>query len=166
MNKTTTMITIILLLCAITAQGIPLPGTQARCLCPHTSSELINPKLIKSLKYIPKGSHCETLEIIVIMKNGMKLCVSPDAQWLKIIIKAKKGIPIPGIQGRCKCIRTTANHFDPKLIRSIKYIPRGSHCVATEIIVTMKNGKKLCVNPKVQWMKNFIKAIKVSGLQN
>ncbi|XP_048403615.1 interleukin-8-like [Stegostoma tigrinum] len=91
MNKTTTMITIILLLCGITAQGIPLPGTQARCLCPNTSSELINPKLIKSLKYIPKGSHCETLEIIVSMKNGKKLCVSPDADWLKIIIKAKKG---------------------------------------------------------------------------
>ncbi|XP_048402245.1 interleukin-8-like isoform X1 [Stegostoma tigrinum] len=75
-------------------------------------------------------------------------------------------IPIPGIQGRCKCIRTTASHFDPKLIRSIKYIPRGSHCMAIEIIVTMKNGKKLCMNPKAQWMKSFIKAIKASRLQN
>ncbi|XP_072435373.1 interleukin-8-like [Chiloscyllium punctatum] len=90
MIKTTTAVTIILLLCALTAQGIPVPGPQARCLCLNSSSEFINPKLIKSLKYIPKGSHCEMLEIIVTMKTGKKLCVSPDAEWVKIIIKAKK----------------------------------------------------------------------------
>ncbi|XP_048402255.1 interleukin-8-like isoform X2 [Stegostoma tigrinum] len=96
----------------------------------------------------------------------MKRAVTLTILALLLCAVTAQGIPIPGIQGRCKCIRTTASHFDPKLIRSIKYIPRGSHCMAIEIIVTMKNGKKLCMNPKAQWMKSFIKAIKASRLQN
>ncbi|XP_067871954.1 interleukin-8-like [Heterodontus francisci] len=91
MNRATTVTILILLLCAIAAQGIPIPGTQGRCQCPQTSSKIIPPKLIQNLKFIPKGSHCETLEIIVTLKTGNKLCVSPDAKWVKIIIKAKKG---------------------------------------------------------------------------
>ncbi|GCB65518.1 hypothetical protein scyTo_0004808 [Scyliorhinus torazame] len=72
-------------------RGIPIPGTQGRCRCPQTSSIPINPRYIKSLKYIPKGSHCETLEIIVTMKNRSMICVNPNANWVKIIIKATKG---------------------------------------------------------------------------
>ncbi|XP_078405882.1 interleukin-8-like isoform X2 [Cetorhinus maximus] len=89
MNRTTTIMIVILLLCAITTQGTPISGSQGRCQCPQTTP--INPRHIKSLNYIPKGSHCETLEIIVTMKNGNRLCVSPDAGWVKIIIKATKG---------------------------------------------------------------------------
>ncbi|XP_067861312.1 interleukin-8-like [Heptranchias perlo] len=91
MSRAATVTILILFLCAITTQGIPIPGTQGRCLCTQNSSNFINPRLIRSLKYIPKGSHCETPEIIVTKRNGNKLCVSPDAEWVKIIIKAKKG---------------------------------------------------------------------------
>ncbi|XP_072354017.1 interleukin-8-like [Scyliorhinus torazame] len=97
MNTATTAMILTLLLCAITAQGIPLPGIQGRCRCPQTRSNFINPRLIKNLKYIPKGPHCETVEIIVTKVTGEKVCVSPDAQWVKIIIKAKKGAK-PGNQ--------------------------------------------------------------------
>ncbi|XP_043557907.1 interleukin-8-like [Chiloscyllium plagiosum] len=76
-----------------------------------------------------------------------------------------EGIPIPGIQGRCKCILTTTKRFDPNFIRNVKYIPRGPHCVTTEIIITMKNGMKVCMNPNTKWLKTFIKAIKATRLQ-
>ncbi|XP_067872185.1 interleukin-8-like [Heterodontus francisci] len=91
MNRATTVTILILLLCAIAAQGIPIPGTQGRCQCPQTSSKMIRLNHIQNLKFIPKGSHCETLEIIVTLKTGNQLCVSPDAKWVKTIIKAKKG---------------------------------------------------------------------------
>ncbi|XP_072354021.1 interleukin-8-like [Scyliorhinus torazame] len=91
MIRATTVMILVLLLGAITTQGIPIPGTQGRCQCPQTSSIPINPRYIKSLKYIPKGSHCETLEIIVTMKNRSRVCVNPIADWVKIIIKATKG---------------------------------------------------------------------------
>ncbi|XP_041055362.1 interleukin-8-like [Carcharodon carcharias] len=91
MNRATTIMIVILFLCAFTTQGIPISGSQGRCQCLQTTSNPINPRHIMSLKYIPKGSHCETLEIIVTMKNGNRFCVSPDAGWMKIIIKATKG---------------------------------------------------------------------------
>ncbi|XP_067887694.1 interleukin-8-like [Heterodontus francisci] len=98
MNRATTVTILILLLCAIAAQG-----TQGRCQCPQTSSKMIPLNHIQNLKFIPKGSHCKTLEIIVRhpildfkglpflhQENGNKLCVSTDADWVKIIIKAMK----------------------------------------------------------------------------
>ncbi|XP_067861775.1 interleukin-8-like [Heptranchias perlo] len=91
MNRAAAVMTLILLLCVITAQGIPIPGNQGRCKCIRPTTRLINPKYMRSLKYIPKGSHCVTTEIIVTMKNGKKLCVDPKAKWVKIIIEAKKG---------------------------------------------------------------------------
>uniref|UniRef100_UPI00398EE882 interleukin-8-like n=1 Tax=Pristiophorus japonicus TaxID=55135 RepID=UPI00398EE882 len=91
MNRAATVTMVILLLFAITAQGIPVPGIHGRCKCIQSTSRIINPKYMKSMKYIPRGSHCVTSEIIVIMKNGNKFCVNPDAKWVKIIIKAKKG---------------------------------------------------------------------------
>ncbi|XP_072447475.1 interleukin-8-like [Chiloscyllium punctatum] len=92
MNRATAVLTAILLLCAIAAQGIPIPGTQGRCLCPENpSSNFIHPRTIQSLQYIPKGSYCEKQEIIITMKTGKIVCVSPDAKWVKIIIGSRKG---------------------------------------------------------------------------
>ncbi|XP_020387302.1 interleukin-8-like [Rhincodon typus] len=91
MNRATVIMTVILLLCAIAAQGIPILDTQGRCQCPRTSSDFINPKIIKNLQYIPKGPHCETQEIIITTKKGQRFCVSPDAEWVKIIIRSRKG---------------------------------------------------------------------------
>ncbi|XP_078405750.1 interleukin-8-like [Cetorhinus maximus] len=90
MNRAATLIILILLLCAVTAQGVPIPGIQGRCKCIWTTSRPIDPRTMQSMKYIPRGSHCVTTEIIVTLKNGKKLCVNPTAQWVKIIIKAKK----------------------------------------------------------------------------
>uniref|UniRef100_UPI00398E50F4 interleukin-8-like n=1 Tax=Pristiophorus japonicus TaxID=55135 RepID=UPI00398E50F4 len=93
MNRTANVTILILLLCAITAQGIPIPGTQGRCQCIQTSSDFIHPSLVQSLKYIPKGSHCKTQEIIVTKRNGKKSCVNPEAKWVQIIIKPKIALP-------------------------------------------------------------------------
>ncbi|XP_051893257.1 interleukin-8-like isoform X2 [Pristis pectinata] len=71
--------------------GIPIPGAQGRCQCIQTSSDVICPKFIQSLKYIPRGSHCENTEIIVTLKNKKKVCVDPDAKWVEVLITAKKG---------------------------------------------------------------------------
>ncbi|XP_048459288.1 interleukin-8-like [Rhincodon typus] len=91
MNRATAVMTVILLLCAIAAQGIPILGTQGRCRCPRTISNFIDPRIFKKLQYIPKGSHGETQEIIITTKNGKRFCVSPDADWMKIIIRSRKG---------------------------------------------------------------------------
>ncbi|XP_051893270.1 interleukin-8-like isoform X1 [Pristis pectinata] len=91
MDRAASVTILILLLCAIAAQGVPIPGAQGRCQCVQISSDVIRPKFIQSLKYIPRGSHCEQAEIIVTLKNKKKVCVDPDAKWLQVLITAKKG---------------------------------------------------------------------------
>ncbi|XP_078258427.1 interleukin-8-like [Rhinoraja longicauda] len=90
MDRAASVTILILLLCAITTQGIPILVAHGRCHCIGTSSKVIHPHSIQSLKYIPRGSHCENAEIIVTRKNGKKVCVDPEAKWLEVLITANK----------------------------------------------------------------------------
>ncbi|XP_078267386.1 interleukin-8-like [Rhinoraja longicauda] len=92
MNSASTMGILILLLCAFAAHGIPTLKFQGRCQCIQLARKFILPKFMKSVKYIPRGLHCERLEIIVKLKNGKKICVNPRVKWLSVIFKAKMGI--------------------------------------------------------------------------
>ncbi|XP_055496334.1 interleukin-8-like [Leucoraja erinacea] len=87
MGRAASVTILILLLCAVTAQGIPILVAHGRCHCTGTSAKVIPPKSIRSLKFIPSGSHCENAEIIVTLKNEKKVCVDLEAKWLEILIK-------------------------------------------------------------------------------
>ncbi|XP_032886895.1 interleukin-8-like [Amblyraja radiata] len=89
MDRAACVTILILLLCVVTAQGIPILGANGRCHCARTRS--VHPKSIRSLKFIPRGPHCENAEIIVTQKNGKKVCVDPEAKWLEVLITANKG---------------------------------------------------------------------------
>ncbi|XP_055521912.1 interleukin-8-like [Leucoraja erinacea] len=91
MDRAVSVTILILLLCAVTAQGIPSLGLQGRCNCIRTTSAFIHPMLIRSLKYIPGGSHCENTEIIITLRHKRKVCVNPDAKWVQAFINANKG---------------------------------------------------------------------------
>ncbi|XP_032879602.1 interleukin-8-like [Amblyraja radiata] len=90
MDRAAGVTILILLLCAITAQGFPSLGFQGRCHCTRTRSVFIHPMFIRSLKYIPGGAHCET-EIIITLRNKRKVCVNPDAKWVQALINDNKG---------------------------------------------------------------------------
>ncbi|XP_062898294.1 interleukin-8-like [Mobula hypostoma] len=89
MKSSSTMIILILLLCAIAAQGIPITEIEGRCQCIKSTKKFINPTYVQSVKYIPRGFNCATPEIIVKLKSRKKICVDPKAKWLKIIFKGK-----------------------------------------------------------------------------
>ncbi|XP_032879700.1 C-X-C motif chemokine 9-like isoform X3 [Amblyraja radiata] len=91
MDRAASVTILILLLCAITTQGIPILGLQGRCRCIRTTSVFIRPKLIQRLVYIPPRSQCETAEIIITLKNRKRVCVNPDAKWLQAFINARRG---------------------------------------------------------------------------
>uniref|UniRef100_A0A8D0C9Y1 C-X-C motif chemokine n=1 Tax=Salvator merianae TaxID=96440 RepID=A0A8D0C9Y1_SALMN len=57
----------------------------------------------------------------------------------------------------CKCLKNTSSAFSPKQIKSLQVIPSGIRCQNTEIILTLRNNWKVCVNPKVMWVKELIK---------
>ncbi|XP_051876172.1 interleukin-8-like [Pristis pectinata] len=60
---------------------------------------------------------------------------------------------------RCKCIGTASAFISPKHMKNLEIIPHGSHCHKTEIIATLKNGIKTCLNPDSNWVKKMLNKI-------
>ncbi|XP_070820503.1 C-X-C motif chemokine 10 [Chaetodon trifascialis] len=56
----------------------------------------------------------------------------------------------------CLCIRTTSNHVALRVIEKIEVFPISGRCRRTEIIITRRNGSKICVNPEANWVKNLL----------
>ncbi|XP_059844489.1 interleukin-8-like [Hypanus sabinus] len=88
MDRTATVTILILLLCAIAAQGVPIPGAEGRCKCIQSSLDVIQLESVKSLKYFPSGPDCEKDEIIITLKNKKKVCVDLNAKWLYPLVQA------------------------------------------------------------------------------
>ncbi|XP_076586687.1 growth-regulated alpha protein [Chaetodon auriga] len=61
-------------------------------------------------------------------------------------------VPMAG----CLCIRTTSNPVALRVIEKIEVRPISGRCRRTEIIITRKNGSKICVNPKAVWVKELL----------
>ncbi|XP_054466540.1 C-X-C motif chemokine 11-1 [Anoplopoma fimbria] len=59
-------------------------------------------------------------------------------------------------QGRCICIRTISTPVPFKTIKKVEIIPVSGGCRRTEIIITRRNGSKLCVNPKKKWVIDLL----------
>uniref|UniRef100_A0A4W2EW67 C-X-C motif chemokine n=1 Tax=Bos indicus x Bos taurus TaxID=30522 RepID=A0A4W2EW67_BOBOX len=60
---------------------------------------------------------------------------------------------------RCQCIQTQSDFISPKFIAKVQIIPEGAHCNRKEIIVTLKNGQLICLDPEAEWVMNIIKKI-------
>ncbi|XP_072898967.1 interleukin-8-like [Hemitrygon akajei] len=60
---------------------------------------------------------------------------------------------------RCQCINTNSKFIHPKQMENIEIIPSGPHCAKTEIIVILKNGSSVCLNPEAQWVKKIIQML-------
>ncbi|XP_008495659.2 alveolar macrophage chemotactic factor [Calypte anna] len=57
------------------------------CRCVKTTSDYISPKKYESLEIRPVGSSCRRTEIIIKLKPSGKVCVDPDAPWVKKLLK-------------------------------------------------------------------------------
>ncbi|NXA40192.1 IL8 protein, partial [Eudromia elegans] len=60
------------------------------CRCIKTTSEYISPKRYESLEIRPVGSTCRRTEIIIKLKSS-KVCVNPEALWVKKLLKRIAG---------------------------------------------------------------------------
>ncbi|XP_059524648.1 growth-regulated protein homolog gamma-like isoform X1 [Myotis daubentonii] len=56
---------------------------------------------------------------------------------------------------RCQCLETLPG-IHPKIIQSVKVTSPGPHCDQTEVIATLKNGQKVCLNPASPLVKKFV----------
>ncbi|XP_011824356.1 PREDICTED: interleukin-8 [Cercocebus atys] len=68
---------------------------------------------------------------------------------------------------RCLCIKTYSKPFHPKFIKELRVIESGPHCVNTEIIVKLSDGRELCLDPKEPWVQRVVeKFLKRAESQN
>nr|CCC15120.1 chemokine [Gallus gallus] len=61
------------------------------CRCVKTTSDYISPKRYDSIELRPVGSTCRRIEIIIKLKSSAKVCVNPDAPWVKKLLKRIAG---------------------------------------------------------------------------
>ncbi|XP_066484679.1 interleukin-8-like [Tiliqua scincoides] len=72
----------------IDAMRLARAGSELRCQCVSTHSQVIHPKHIQYVKLIQSGPHCKDVEIIATLKDGRGVCLETTAAWVKRIIKA------------------------------------------------------------------------------
>ncbi|KAK1345836.1 hypothetical protein QTO34_008301 [Cnephaeus nilssonii] len=59
---------------------------------------------------------------------------------------------------QCLCVKTSTR-VHPKHIASLEVIRAGLHCPTTQMIATLKNGKKICLDPHAPMYKKIIKKL-------
>ncbi|XP_043557881.1 interleukin-8-like [Chiloscyllium plagiosum] len=57
---------------------------------------------------------------------------------------------------RCKCAKVISNFIHPRRFQDVNIFYQGSFCRKVEIIITLKGGKKVCVDPTTPWIKRVI----------
>ncbi|XP_056407863.1 alveolar macrophage chemotactic factor-like [Hyla sarda] len=64
---------------------------------------------------------------------------------------------------RCQCINTTRvlKPIDKTQVMNVEIINSGPYCSRVEVIITLKNGRKDCLNPEVKWVKHMINNVLV-----
>ncbi|XP_053556741.1 interleukin-8 [Bombina bombina] len=60
---------------------------------------------------------------------------------------------------RCQCINKHSNFIHPRLIQNVELIPNGPHCANVEVIITLKTGQVVCVDPSATWVQKIINKI-------
>ncbi|XP_050965195.1 interleukin-8 [Labeo rohita] len=67
-------------------------------------------------------------------------------------------LPMDGFDSnsRCRCVTTTSSVISPRLFQRIEILPPGAHCRKTEILITKKDNKTVCIDPEVQWINKVI----------
>ncbi|XP_070805222.1 C-X-C motif chemokine 13 [Pituophis catenifer annectens] len=66
----------------------------------------------------------------------------------------------------CKCARVTSTFIRPAKYARVELFPPGVACRNMEIIITLKNKHKVCVDPKAKWVNNLLNMMEnVNGRQ-
>uniref|UniRef100_A0A8D0K8P7 C-X-C motif chemokine n=1 Tax=Sus scrofa TaxID=9823 RepID=A0A8D0K8P7_PIG len=62
------------------------------------------------------------------------------------------------VELRCLCLNTVSG-IHPSNIQSLEVIRAGAHCAKVEVIATLKNDKKICLDPEAPRIKKIVQKI-------
>ncbi|NXQ28348.1 CXCL5 protein, partial [Alaudala cheleensis] len=57
---------------------------------------------------------------------------------------------------RCRCLKSTRAFIHPEHYSSIEVWPVGSSCRRLEVVIKLKNLKRVCVDPDIPWVKKLL----------
>ncbi|XP_010189812.1 PREDICTED: C-X-C motif chemokine 13-like [Mesitornis unicolor] len=57
------------------------------CRCAKTTRAFIPPRKYGSVEVRPRGSSCRRLEVVIKLKSLERVCVDPDAPWVKKLLQ-------------------------------------------------------------------------------
>ncbi|XP_072261438.1 interleukin-8-like [Pyxicephalus adspersus] len=60
---------------------------------------------------------------------------------------------------RCQCVKVESKQIPIRAMANVEMIPSGPHCKNVEVIITLKTGNQVCVNPSAPWVERMIKLI-------
>ncbi|XP_036195058.1 C-X-C motif chemokine 15-like [Myotis myotis] len=89
--------------------------------------------------------------------------MAAESSWavilLAVLVLAIFADPCESQELRCQCIQIHSDFISPKFITNVQLIPEGAYCSRKEIIVTLKDGKLICLDPEADWVMTIIKKI-------
>ncbi|XP_045645503.1 C-X-C motif chemokine 6-like isoform X3 [Ursus americanus] len=59
---------------------------------------------------------------------------------------------------RCMCLTTTPG-IHPRMITKMQVVAAGPQCSKVEVVATLKNGKKVCLDPEAPQIKKIVQKI-------
>ncbi|XP_060764075.1 C-X-C motif chemokine 11-1-like [Neoarius graeffei] len=80
---------IIFALTAVLCEG-RVDGKAERCLCQKKAQERVRPALLKTFEIYPPSASCPDTEIVLILKQGMKVCLDPKGNQGQKILSGQK----------------------------------------------------------------------------
>lgn len=80
--------------------------------------------------------------------------------FLPAVIAITSASPEEGDGGlHCVCVKTVSSGIHPKHITALELIKAGRHCAVPQLIATLKNGRKICLDKQAPLYKKVIKKL-------
>ncbi|XP_072479967.1 C-X-C motif chemokine 2-like [Notamacropus eugenii] len=92
----------------------------------------------------------------------MKSAAASLAVVLLVVISNSLGHETSDANQKCKCLKTLERVPIPS-IKTVLISPPHGGCRNLECIVTLKNGKKVCVVPKKKWLEEVVKSKRIKA---
>ncbi|XP_029440974.1 C-X-C motif chemokine 11-1-like [Rhinatrema bivittatum] len=77
-----------------------------------------------------------------------------------------EGFSIVGHSQRCLCVGKLYNFIPSRNIQKFEMFPRSPRCDYVEIVITLKTGKKWCLNPQAQRIRAVLGKLKFLKQRN
>ncbi|XP_049741983.1 platelet basic protein [Elephas maximus indicus] len=87
--------------------------------------------------------------LLSLLLTALVPCTSQETNYVEAELYAEL---------RCMCVKTTSG-VHPSYINNLQVIRAGAHCDKVEVIVTLKDGKKICLDPEAPVIKKIVQKI-------